>query len=159
MKSWLVRALFRLLLTVIFCLAVACSEESPLGPEIDPLVGKWVGTFISPFDGSSTSNSLTLTVPTGGRATGAGHMWKTINDVPISESIYFEVDVSPDGSLVGTGRWLFDVYVSGVEGIYGEGTVLGSLDAATGTGSGELRMIFIDGMVTVSWEVTREGGS
>ncbi len=132
-----------------------CSEETPLGPEIDPLVGRWVGSFTSPMDGSTTSNSLTITVAAGGLATGAGHTWETVDNLTVEESLFLEIEVAPDGSLVGTGRWLFYAYVEGFTGIWNDGDVIGSLDGGTGAGSGELRMLFPDGMVVVPWTVTK----
>ncbi len=152
------RITIRLMLLLILLVSASCDEESPLGPEIDPLVGKWTGQFVSPIDGRTVSGSFTLTVQTGGLATGTGYTWQTINGVPVAETLLMEVEVTPDGSLLGEGRWFFVVFMQGYEGLAGAGSVTGSLEGATGTGSGELRAVFLDGVVIIPWEVTKEGG-
>jgi hypothetical protein len=143
----------------------ACTAENPVGPAIDPLNGKWLGTIVDPYTGETKDNSLTLTVMAGGIAHGTGYMWYhfTSDDgfVAIILMAYFEAEVSADGSLRGVGRSIYvlnDYSIMSSFIMYGEGSVTGSLNSAAGTGSGKLTIIEEEeGSLDIDWTVTKEG--
>lgn len=135
---------------------VGCSEESPTGPEIDPLTGRWVGTLVDPLTDVTKERSFYLTVQAGGLASGTGWMFYNYGSDRILIAFFMEGEVFPDGLVTGEGRMLY--IISDVGGFYGEGSVSGSLDAGAGTGTGNLTMVFTDGYLVMSWDVEREGG-
>ena len=125
-----------------------------MGPEIDPLCGKWIGTFTSPLVGSTKPESLQLTVQTGGLATGTGYIWYQVEGGTIAEILFVEAEVYPDGALEGDARWL--LYIIGYGSLLAEGSITGSLDPGTFIGSGTASLSTPDGILTIPWEVAKD---
>ena len=143
--------------SLLFTLSIsACSEEAPLGPESEPLCGKWVGSFTSPINGSTKAGSLQYTVRADGLASGTGYTWYSMEGIDYAEVLFMEVEVFPDGALSGEARWL--LYILGYGTAYAEGTVTGSLDPGAFTGSGTASFPSPEGDISIPWtadKVTR----
>ncbi len=153
-----------LLILTLALSVTACTTENPVGPVIDPLCGKWLGTIVDPYNGETKNDSLTLTVLAGGVASGTGYMWYHLSVeggfIATIIMVYFEGEVAADGSLVGVGRSIYIINNYSTMSslyMYGEGPVTGSLNSATGTGSGKLTIIEGAGSIDIDWTVTKEG--
>ena len=146
----------------LFCLALflfltACSEEAPTGPAQDPLVGTWIGSIVDPFTAETKRNSFTLTVQAGGIVSGTGYMWYDIGDNTIIMTIFFEGEIFPDGSILGSGNSSYIIVTStGYAMMYGAGSAFGQLDAGTGRGSGYLRTEADEGYIDLAWTAEKE---
>ncbi|MCK4821151.1 hypothetical protein KA005_35630 [bacterium] len=149
------RKIWPLAISVGLILLVACSEESPTGPALDPLTGRWLGTYTSPVAGSSEANSLSITVQAGGVAVGTALYFYTYSQNQHAESLFLDLEVTPDGQLSGTGTWYFAII--GVGYYSGFGEVTGSLDAELLTGSGRLLIEEEEGFLEIDWEVVKGG--
>lgn len=148
--------LLALLLFSLLVAGTACTEESPLGPEIDPLCGKWLGTIVDPYTGETKAESFTLTVLAGGIANGTGYMWYHPDAyTTIIVWLFFEGEITPEGLVTGEGRAFYRIV--GVLSMYGEGSVTGTLESGAGTGSGELTIYVDDGYIEIEWEVIKVG--
>jgi hypothetical protein len=131
-----------------------CSEEKPTGPEIDPLVGLWVGSFTRLEGLDSGYRTFRLTVQTGGRAVGTGYCLYEDEGDYYAEHLYLELEVAADGAMAGQGVWLWEMMGVGI--IYTEGVVSGALDAVAGTGTGSLDIDTGEGIFAFDWQVIKE---
>jgi len=142
-----------LLLTTAL-IAASCTEEiAPTGPEVDPLVGTWQGSWTNLMGNETSDASLIITVRTGGEATGTGEALYTDQGEEYLEVLGFDLEILPDGSVTGWGSWWF--YLS--EGIaVAEGPVSGQLDSEAGTGAGTLQLDIGGTPWNLPWQVEKE---
>ncbi len=150
--------MLRLTTTVALVLLVlaGCSEEKPTGLEIDPLVGHWIGSYIRLEGVDSGTRTFELTVQAGGRAVATGYCQYQYEGEDYAEHLYLDLEVAPDGEMVGEGIWYWQKL--GVGTLYAEGVASGALDPITLTGTGSLDIDTGEGILSFPWQVVKEGG-
>ena len=137
-----------------------CSESSPTGPLIDKVVGTWVGSFTSVLEAGEESGpqALKIVVRTEGEGRLTAFNFFNLDNVIGAESLYFDVTVSPDGSLEGEGSWFASVFVPVSAGYRDSGTVTGFLDTSSLTGSGTSLVGRSPDFISIEWEVRKDTG-
>ena len=130
-----------------------CTAEIPTGPDEDPLVGRWIGQYISPVGGTPGKDNFTLTVQSGGEAVATGRRWYSYFDDQILEMLFLEMEIAPDGTVSGAGAWIHDIV--NVSSYLGEGIVSGALNLENLTGSGKLQIVETEGVIEILWEVRK----
>jgi hypothetical protein len=131
----------------------SCTEEAPTGPDKDPLVGRWLGKFISPIQGTSESNSLNITIRAGGEAVGTARFVYSYEGGLFIEELFLEFEVSPDGNVMGSGTWRFTI--SSVGYFVAQGAVTGQFYTEPLKGEGWLTIVEEDGTIEIPWDVLK----
>ena len=141
-----------LLAPILILVLAACSEESPTGPARDPLVGTWIGSIVDPNTAETRDESFTLSVQAGGVVSATGYMWYHVGEFTVIMTLFFNGEIAPDGSLLGSGASSYILVSStGYALMYGEGSAVGQLDAGSGEGSGYLRVVEDEGYIDLTW--------